>query len=164
MTTSKCFQMITFRFIVINLMIILLGNHVAESRKNTPLLVEDDGTRRNNRPAGKRYKCTTFSRPFSWFYISNSMANVGKNWMAINLLNAATRRMCWLLVVGAAVVATKKVNARSAPCEPYMESKTPLTWPVISISAAEKISRVCVFLCVVRAAGTPNTSSFTRFA
>lgn len=46
--------MSALKFIVIHLAIIWLGDHLAEARKNTPLLVEEDGVRRNMRPAGKR--------------------------------------------------------------------------------------------------------------
>lgn len=56
-TTTMTMYGRIFKFIVINLLIISLGNNFAKARRSTrtPQLIEDDGVRQNNRSAGKRF-------------------------------------------------------------------------------------------------------------
>lgn len=63
---NNWFKVSAIRLIVINLLVIIyFGVIRTEARKFSPLLVEDDGFRRNNRPAGEfafflfifRFKC-----------------------------------------------------------------------------------------------------------
>lgn len=90
MTTSNCFYTIVLKFIVINLMIISLGIHVTDARKNTPLLMEEDGVG-HVRPAGKRntFDCSIF------FFFCCSMSHWDRSECSLIGWKAMTKCMCW---------------------------------------------------------------------